>query len=34
MLGVTQHDFALMVGAIGAILVLALGKIFLARQRA
>ena len=34
MLGVTQHDFALMVGAIGAILVLALGKIFQARQRA
>jgi len=33
-LGVTHHQFALMCGAVGAILVLALGKLLLARRKA
>ncbi|WP_233235196.1 TerC family protein [Bordetella sp. LUAb4] len=33
-LGVTQHGFATMVGVAGALLVLALGKILIARRRA
>ncbi|ANN78581.1 TerC family protein [Bordetella flabilis] len=33
-LGVTQHNFALMVGAAGAILVLLMGKILVARKNA
>ncbi|SAI56982.1 integral membrane protein [Bordetella ansorpii] len=33
-LGVTHHAFGMMVGVAGALLVLALGKIFLARQKA
>jgi len=33
-LGVTHHQFALMCGAVGALLVLALGKFFLARRKA
>jgi len=33
-LGVTQHSFAMMVGVAGALLVLALGKILIARRRA
>lgn len=32
-LGLTQHQLALIAGALGAIVVLALGKIFLARQK-
>ncbi|AKQ55081.1 TerC family protein [Bordetella hinzii] len=34
MLGVTQHQFALLCGAVGALLVLAIGKFFLIRQKA
>lgn len=33
-LGVTQHNFALMAGAVGALIVLTLGKFFIARKRA
>jgi YjbE family integral membrane protein len=33
-LGVTEHNFALMVGAVGAILVLTLGKILISRKKA
>jgi predicted tellurium resistance membrane protein TerC len=33
-LGVTQHSFALMTGALGAVLVLAIGKVLLMRQKA
>lgn len=33
-LGVTQHNFATMVGVAGALLVLALGKILIARRKA
>ena len=33
-LGVTQHSFELMAGVLGALLVLAIGKIMLARRKA
>lgn len=33
-LGVSEHNFALMAGALGAVLVLTLGKIFIARRAA
>ena len=33
-LGMTQHNFALMTGALGALLVLAIGKVLLMRQKA
>lgn len=33
-LGVTQHSFALMMGALGAVLVLAIGKVLVMRQKA